>query len=217
MRIVAKASRSPGSLPRRVREAPPPAALHGVRYLESSALVAGVLERDTAARDAIDASAIVTSSLTVAEAQRAIRRALRTGRIDSDAQSMLLAQLGRLAAPWYVLDITRVILRRAGQPFPVEPVRTLDAIHLATIEAVAGPGGVMEVITHDARIASNAQAMGHTVVGSPCGADARPRVPLLRQRRPAAPRQEADAAAVRVGRKQLCQAVVQPLLRRDPE
>lgn len=56
------------------------------------------------------------------------------------------------------------MVTRAGQPFPVEPVRTLDAIHLATIQSLGETPQLVTVITRDQRVARNARALGYAVV-----------------------------------------------------
>ena len=38
-----------------------------------------------------------------------------------------------------VVTVTDAVLVRVGRQFPVEPIRTLDAVHLATAEELAEP------------------------------------------------------------------------------
>jgi len=59
--------------------------------------------------------------------------------------------------------VTRAVLLRAGRPFPIEPVRTLDAIHLATLETLGDTPQLISVITRDARVRENARALGYVV------------------------------------------------------
>lgn len=59
-----------------------------------------------------------------------------------------------------VVSLTGEILARAGRPFAVEPVRTLDALHLATIEALDDDPSQVSVVARDLRIVANARAMG---------------------------------------------------------
>jgi hypothetical protein len=42
----------------------------------------------------------------------------------------------------------------------VEPIRTLDAVHLATAELLGAPQRVT-IITRDARVTENARALGY--------------------------------------------------------
>ena len=134
------------------------------RYIESSALVAAVLEGDTAAKASIRAQGQrVTSALTVAEASRAILRARLLGRITLQQQRAALLTLQRFSRRCHIVSVTETILSRVGRPFPAEPVRTLDAIHLATAEALGDPPALVTIITRGARIRDNATALGHPV------------------------------------------------------
>jgi hypothetical protein len=49
------------------------------------------------------------------------------------------------------------------RPFPVDPVRTLDAVHLATAESIGEPPQLMTMVTRDNRVRENATALGYSV------------------------------------------------------
>ena len=51
----------------------------------------------------------------------------------------------------------------AARPFPIEPVRTLDAIHLATIEEIGETPPFITIVTRDRRVRENAKALGYAV------------------------------------------------------
>ena len=149
--------------PTRVREgtATPPLT---VLYVESSALVAAWLESDTAVKRALDAPGRrITSAITFTEARRAVLRARMTERITAAQAATALKGLPAQAARCQVVAVTEEVLLRAGQAFPVEPVRTLDAIHLATLELLALRPEATKVLTRDARVAANARALGYMV------------------------------------------------------
>ena len=55
------------------------------------------------------------------------------------------------------------VLARVRRPFPVEPVRTLDGVHLATAESLGEPPQLVTVVTRDARVRDNARALGYAV------------------------------------------------------
>jgi predicted nucleic acid-binding protein len=57
------------------------------------------------------------------------------------------------------VELTPLVLGRALEPFPV-PVRTLDALHLATMEFLRGQGQRFELATYDARLLSMARTLG---------------------------------------------------------
>ncbi len=134
------------------------------RYIESSALVAAILESDSAARTSIRAPGQrVTSALTLTEATRAIHRARVLGRITVTQQRQALVALARFMRRCYIVSVTDTILERAARPFPAEPVRTLDAIHLSTVEALGGAPALLTIVSRDLRIQENAVAMGYLV------------------------------------------------------
>lgn len=62
-----------------------------------------------------------------------------------------------------IVSVTDAVLTRVGRPFPVEPVRTLDAVHLATVEALNDHPALVTVLTRDVRVRENAVALGHPV------------------------------------------------------
>jgi predicted nucleic acid-binding protein len=134
------------------------------RYIESSALVAALLERDPAARASLRAKGqLVTSALTLAEASRAVLRARLSGRITDQQERAALLTLRQFARRSYVVSVTEGILAQAGHRFPVEPVRTLDAIHLATAAALGDPPALVSIVTRDVRVRDNALALGYLV------------------------------------------------------
>jgi predicted nucleic acid-binding protein len=134
------------------------------RYIESSALVAAVLEGDGPARAAIRVpSQRVTSALTITEARRAVLRARIGGRITTPQERAALRTIQRFAQRCHIVSVAEMILARAGRPFPIEPVRTLDAIHLATAEFLGDPPALVAVVTRDTRIRENAAALGFSV------------------------------------------------------
>jgi predicted nucleic acid-binding protein len=139
-------------------------AAESLRYIESSALVAAILERDAEALSQIrEIGQRVTSALTLAEAARALTRARNAGRIGPSGERSALRDVQEFARQCSILEVTGDVLTRAGRPFPVEPIRTLDAIHLATIEAMGETPQLVTVVTRDQRVARNARALGYAV------------------------------------------------------
>ena len=63
-----------------------------------------------------------------------------------------------------LIALTSEIGARCRSPFPV-PVRTLDALHLATAEHLRSRGYLVEIATYDARMRAAATAMGFAVTG----------------------------------------------------
>ena len=58
-----------------------------------------------------------------------------------------------------LLELTSTVLIRALKPFPV-PVRTLDALHLATIDFIRGQGETVELASYDIRLLAAAHPLG---------------------------------------------------------
>ena len=67
--------------------------------------------------------------------------------------------IGRIA----LLELSPVVLTRALTGFPMA-VRTLDALHLASIDFLRRQGQTVELATYDRRMADAARAMGVPVV-----------------------------------------------------
>lgn len=136
----------------------------GVRYIESSALVAALLERDADALKSVRTRGRkVTSALTIAEAARAILRARAAARLTTDQERAAVRALRRFERRCFLVAVTDPILTRVRRPFPVEPIRTLDAVHLATAELLGEPPALIVVVTRDVRVRENAQALGYAV------------------------------------------------------
>ena len=136
----------------------------GIKYIESSALVAALLERDADALKAVrNRGRKVTSALTIAETARAILRARVTARLTIDQERAAVRALRRFERRCFLVAVTDPILARVRRPFPVEPIRTLDAVHLATAELLGEPPPLVVVVTRDVRVRENAQALGYAV------------------------------------------------------
>jgi len=161
------ASDPKGRSPRRRRRAPARRAEEGgvsFRYIETSALLAALLEQDTAAQSAIAGKGRrITSALTIAEATRGLVRARIGGRLSAEEERAALRWLRSFQRRCDVMSVTDPVLLRTGRPFPVEPIRTLDAIHLATAGEIGEPPQLITIVSRDDRVRSNAQALGHPV------------------------------------------------------
>jgi predicted nucleic acid-binding protein len=99
----------------------------------------------------------------MAEAARAIRRATTTGRLSVAQERTATRALRQFARRCFRVAVTDAVLDRVGRPFPVEPVRTLDAVHLATAELLGEPPPLVVFVTRDDRVRANAHALGYAV------------------------------------------------------
>jgi hypothetical protein len=132
-------------------------------YLETSAVLRWLLgepEAPLIARRIQETAEPVCSALTILEAQRALIRAERERPTRARKLHVLQRRLGEASADWNVLEITSDIRIRAGESFPVEPVRTLNAIHLATALRFARALPGLLVLSFDARILVNLEPLG---------------------------------------------------------
>ena len=144
------------------KDAETPAGGASYRYLESSAVVAALLDGDAGARQAVEGEGRrFASALTFAESARAVLRARLAGQLDLNGERTILRRLRRVEQRCQVAAISDPVLARASRPFAVEPVRTLDAIHLATVELLGETPQFVTIVTRDRRIRENALAMGY--------------------------------------------------------
>jgi predicted nucleic acid-binding protein len=138
-------------------------------YAESSAVLAWLLAQprgDTAAEALAQAEVVIASELTLIECDRVLTRAASTGQlVEADAGS-LQAILGEVSGRWAILGLSDEIALRARRPFPVEPVRTLDAIHLASALTARKAVADLEMLTLDERIREAATQLGISLVPS---------------------------------------------------
>ena len=136
-------------------------------YVESSAVVAWLLAQSRGAlvRELLErADNVFSSDLVLVESERALVRAESTGVLPSAQALSQRATLNLEANYWTLLRIEGEVLERARQRFPLEPLRTLDAIHLSTLLLVRSIFADAELLSFDDRIRDNARAMGFRLV-----------------------------------------------------
>jgi predicted nucleic acid-binding protein len=63
-----------------------------------------------------------------------------------------------------IFDLDADIIERARRPFPAEPIRTLDAIHLATATLSHSLVPDLAVLSLDDRVRRAARQMGFEIV-----------------------------------------------------
>jgi len=134
------------------------------RYVETSALLRVLLDGDAGLQPEISGESLVTSALTFVEAARAIVRARRERRLDARSAREAERQLAGFERACDVVAMDDEVLRRAREEFPIEPVRSLDAIHLASVRVLDDELGGVEVVSYDDRVRQNAAALGFVLV-----------------------------------------------------
>ena len=132
-------------------------------YAESSAVLAWLLGEvaATRVREVLRRAELVfASDLVLIECDRVLIRAVALGEIDEVAAADRRAHLHAAAAHWHMYRISLDIVERARRAFPVEPVRTLDAIHLASALAVRSIISSVELLSLDDRIRRVGEQLG---------------------------------------------------------
>jgi predicted nucleic acid-binding protein len=132
-------------------------------YAESSAVLAWLLGEPAGKRAGEvlrSAEQVAVSELVILECERVLIRAVTLGEIGEVAAADLRARLRRAAAHWQLWRVSREIVERASHPFPAEPIRTLDALHLASALAVRSAVSGIELLSLDDRIRRAGEQLG---------------------------------------------------------
>jgi predicted nucleic acid-binding protein len=119
-------------------------------YVDSSVVLARILMEDRRPAETLWQERLSSSFLLQYEVWNRIH-ARRLGQSHAPEVDAILARIGLTA-------MTEAVLARALEPWPI-PVRTLDALHLATIEFLRGQGEAMELATYDIHLIAAAQAL----------------------------------------------------------
>ncbi len=132
-------------------------------YAESSAVVAWLLgepHQDVVREALASAELVLASDLALVECDRVLIRATIDGRITKGQAADRRVLLNKAAFHWGILHMDNEILGRARRPFPIEPPRTLDALHLscAIVARSTLPG--LSVLSLDERVRTNALRLG---------------------------------------------------------
>jgi predicted nucleic acid-binding protein len=121
-----------------------------VIYLDTSVALAHLLTEDQVPPESIWRQLLVSSRLLEYEIWNRIH-ARRLGRTHDDE---VRALVGRVA----LLELVPVVLARALEPFPI-PVRTLDALHLASIDFLLARRQIVELASYDERLRAGARTL----------------------------------------------------------
>jgi len=119
-------------------------------YLDTSVALAQLLSEDRRPPATLWSKTLISSRLLEYETWTRIH-ARGLGRSHGEA---LRGLLGRVA----MLELEPPVLARALEPFPTR-VRTLDALHLASIEFLRSRGQTIDLATYDDRLLGAARKM----------------------------------------------------------
>lgn len=145
-------------------------------YAESSAVLSWIFREAPAPRlkEILDrADLVVASDLTLIECDRALIRAQAMKALSEAEALERRTLLEAIAVDWMVLKLDREVLERARRPFPAEPLRTLDALHVASALAARSAISDLALLSLDGRVRENGAALGFDVFPErPPGSDA---------------------------------------------
>lgn len=134
-------------------------------YVDSSVVLRRVLGQADALGPLEERAELVTSGLTEVECLRTLDRLGLRNPEATDRIPALREAVFHLLDTSAVVEVSRSVLRRAGQSFS-SPLGTLDAIHLSTALLWAEHRGEEPTMaTHDRQLAVAARASGLSVVG----------------------------------------------------
>ena len=119
-------------------------------YLDSSVALAYLLAEDRSPPDSIWNMRLISSRVLEYE----VWNRVHTQGLGSSHAQETHALIGRLA----LIELDPPVLARALEPFPVR-VRTLDALHLASIEFLRSQRQAIELLSYDDRLLSAARAL----------------------------------------------------------
>ncbi len=120
-------------------------------YLDTSVALAELFAEDRRPPDALWREALVSSRLLEYELWARVN-ARGASRTHGDAVRDILARVS-------LVELAPTALARALEPFPA-PVRTLDALHLATAQFLVASRQPIALATYDERVRACASAMG---------------------------------------------------------
>ena len=123
-------------------------------YLDTSVLLARLFAEDRSPPDAFWSQTFVASRLLEFEVFNRVQARGAAASHGGDAR--------RLVDRVNLLEMSAEVLARAVQSFP-QPVRTLDALHLATLVFLRSRGLAVALATYDQRLAAAAVGEGFVV------------------------------------------------------
>ena len=127
-------------------------------YLDTSVALAQLLAEDRRPPASLWKQPLISSRLLEYELWNRLH-ARAVAESHEEAARLLMARLA-------FLELERPILARALEPFPT-PVRTLDALHLASAEFLRQAGQPVRVASYDTKLVHASRALDFDVVELP--------------------------------------------------
>ena len=123
-------------------------------YLDTSVALAHLLAEDRLPPDVLWQESLISSRLLEYEIWTRIH-ARKLGRTHGDEARSLLSRVA-------LIELSPPVLTRALEAFP-KPVRTLDALHLASMDCLRRQGQVVSLASYDDRLVDAARALRITI------------------------------------------------------
>lgn len=136
-------------------------------YAESSAVLAWLLEQehgDISADKLGRANLVIASDITLIECDRVLIRAVALDELQESEAIQRQTRLNAVSARWTLLSLDEEIIERARRPYPAQPIRTLDAIHLASALTARKAVPDLHILSLDDRIRKAADRLGLPIV-----------------------------------------------------
>jgi len=121
-----------------------------VIYLDTSVVLAHLLAEDRIPPQRLWDETLTSSRLLEYE----VWTRINARRLNASHGESVRSLIGRIA----LVELAPPVLSRALEPFST-PVRTLDALHLASMEFLRAQGQRVELATYDSRLARAARAL----------------------------------------------------------
>ena len=126
-------------------------------YLDTSVALAYLLTEDRSFPESIWQESLISSRLLEYEVWNRLHARGLSRSHGEEARSLI----GRVA----LIELAPPVLARALEPFPI-PVRTLDGLHLASIEFLRVRRQTVELASYDERLLAAARALHIPLYGS---------------------------------------------------
>jgi uncharacterized protein len=123
-------------------------------YLDTSVALAHLLVEDISPPEKLWQEALISSRILEYE----IWTRIHARKLERSHGDEVRALLGRVA----LMELSPPVLTRALEPFP-KPVRTLDALHLASIDFLHRQGQNVSLASYDDRLITAARALRFSV------------------------------------------------------
>ncbi|MGH6735860.1 MAG: PIN domain-containing protein [Methyloceanibacter sp.] len=124
-------------------------------FLDSSVVIAHLLAEDRTPPDALWQEELTASRLLQYEVWNKLN-ARHLARSHGEEARTLIDTIA-------LIELSPAVLERALEPFPT-PVRTLDSLHLASIEFLRQQGQAIELASYDKRLTAAARALSIAIM-----------------------------------------------------